>query len=312
MLSGKNDQEKLVQLAGKNYKEQSVWFLNAFWNDFGQKEVDTIWNFHNIWVSLDSEKKAQGNELDELNAHRFLEQIHSTMTVRQMRDMLRDVGVAETKLKAIPLAHYLVARYKADWHKLVNAIQGDNQDEIEKAQKMLDSVQEAFKDAEAKAKEAQHREAEAKAARDALEKALADLKAQEDAYKKKTEELTKKTEEGGVVQRNKAKAELAQHLAEDPLPLSKAKLTTEAAHKKAEKATNEAQNARLAADKSVDEARKQVDEAEAYVRDVSNRTGSAKGTMWWMDKELQEAKKFLPQRKGGVGGVKAAPAGEAK
>ncbi len=38
--------------------------------------------------------------------------------------------------------------------------------------------------------------------------------------------------------RNKAKAELAQHLAEDPLPLRRAKITTEAAHKKADKVIN--------------------------------------------------------------------------
>jgi hypothetical protein len=45
-----------------------------------------------------------------------------------------------------------------------------------------------------------------------LKKALGDLKAQEDAYKNKTETLKQKSETGGVVSRNRAKAELAQHL----------------------------------------------------------------------------------------------------
>ena len=55
------------------------------------------------------------------------------------------------------------------------------------------------------------------------------MKKQEDAYATKTATLTKKSEEGGVVSRNKAKNELAQHLAEDPLPLRQAKITAEAA-----------------------------------------------------------------------------------
>jgi len=49
--------------------------------------------------------------------------------------------------------------------------------------------------------------------------------------------LKKKSEDTnlGVVQRNKAKNELAQHLSEDPLPLRRAKLTTQAATKKQKK-----------------------------------------------------------------------------
>ena len=49
--------------------------------------------------------------------------------------------------------------------------------------------------------------------------ALAEVQAQESARDNKTADLTKKSEEGGAVSRNKAKAELAAHLAEDPLPL---------------------------------------------------------------------------------------------
>jgi len=41
--------------------------------------------------------------------------------------------------------------------------------------------------------------------------------------------------QGGGIQQNKAKNEFAQHLVEDPLPLRKAKNTTEAAKKKADK-----------------------------------------------------------------------------
>ena len=63
------------------------------------------------------------------------------------------------------------------------------------------------------------REEELAAAKAELEAALAELKAQEDAYNSKTEDLKRKSEEGGLVSRNRAKNELAQHLGEDPLPV---------------------------------------------------------------------------------------------
>merc|ERR1712125_43759 len=72
-------------------------------------------------------------------------------------------------------------------------------------------------------------------AKEELEVALQALHAEEEAYNKKKEELERKSKEGGVVSRNKAANELAQLLAEDPLPLRRAKITQEAAVKKAEK-----------------------------------------------------------------------------
>jgi hypothetical protein len=91
---------------------------------------------------------------------------------------------------------------------------------------------------EAKAREAEAKTAEAPfaAAQAEVAAALAEVKAQEDAYNNKTEQLKKASEEGGVVSRNKAKVQLDAHLAEDPLPLRKAKITLEAAQKKADKA----------------------------------------------------------------------------
>jgi len=282
-LSGKNDSEKLQNLASKNYKDQAVWFLNAFWNDFASKEADNIYDYVHKHQTLDP-KKADGNELDEMLAHRFLEQINSTMTITELRDYIRSIGI--DKVRYVPLVHYLIAKYKADLHKLVNASQGDNAEEVAKAQSLLEQAQAALENAQKRAKDSAQAEAE-------LKKSLEELRAQEEAFNNKTAELTRKTNEGGVVSQNKAKAELAQHLASDPLPLNRAKLNTEAATKKAEKA-------RQAADEALVAARKSFDDAEAYLKEVSSRSGSAKGGLWWINHELQEAKKYLPQKKGGV------------
>jgi len=283
-LKGSNDSEKLADLCSKNYKAQAVWFLNAFWNDFASKEAENIWLYKHKHDELDLQKRADGNELDELNAHRFLEQINSTMTVPELRNYIRTIGV--DRVKYIPLVHYLLARYKADLHKLVTASQGDNQEEVTKAQNLLDEAQAALKTSEQKAKEAATAEAE-------LKTALADLKAQETEFNSKTEQLTKASQTGTIVQQSKAKAELAAHLASDPLPLRRSKLNTEAATKKAEKA-------RVAADESLEIAKKRFQEAESYLKEVSARSGSAHGALWWIERELQEARKYIPQKRGGV------------
>ena len=48
------------------------------------------------------------------------------------------------------MTHFLLDKYEADWHKLVNAPQGDNSAQIAEAQDKLQAVQDAF-DASSKA-----------------------------------------------------------------------------------------------------------------------------------------------------------------
>ena len=124
------------------------------------------------------------------------------------------------------------------------------------------------------------------------------MKAQEDAYHAKTEDLKRKSEEGGVVSRNKAKNQLAQHLGEDPLPLRRAKITQEAAVKRADRATKAAaaareaavqsraasEEAKAAAEAAVEEAAARVAEAEEYLRGTQfvhePAAGSSGGDLW--------------------------------
>ncbi len=343
------EKQKLAQLATRSYKEQAVWFLNAFWDQF-QGEAEKLWKHVLLCADLDSQRHADGTALDELNAHRFLEQIGETLTVVALRERLRKtgaIGQAE-RPKAVPLTHYILWRYEVDWHVLVNTtgtphsphsllvfklvgahpigrivtrVSGDNSEEIAKAQQLLDQVSAAFQEADrqaqlsrqaeahAKSEEAQaiskenyarEQEAPFKAAQEEVDAALADVNAQESARDSRTAELQRKSTEGGIVQQNKAKAELAQHLAEDPLPLRKAKITLEAALKRAEKARAPFEAATRAAEAALDDARQKVEEAEAYLAEVKAKPGSPHGGIWWMEKELEEQKKYLPSSKGGV------------
>jgi len=314
LLTGSTDNEKLLSLCSKTYKEQAVWFLNAYWDKY-QNDAEHIWSWVLKHTSLDLQNGANGTGLDELNAHRFLESINETLTVVSMREGLRATGAisASERPKTVPITHFLLFKFKVDWRQLVNT-KGDNSAEIAEAQRLLDEVSKAFAESEKQANlartaenAARIQEAPFKAAQEELEAAVADVKRQEDERNEKTALLQKKSSEGSVVQQNKAKAELAQHLAEDPLPLRKAKITLEAARKKAEKArapfeavTKAAEAARAKAEAALAEASSRVDEAEAYLNEVKAKPGSPHGAIWWIERELQEQKKYLPTSKGGV------------
>jgi chromosome segregation ATPase len=289
--------------------------MNAFWDQFASKEAELIWNYVLKCAELDMDKHGEGCGLDEVNAHRFLEKFGETLTVMALREKLRSTGAISQsdRPKLVPLTHYLLFKYNVDWHVLVNT-KGDNTGEIAEAQKLLDSVTSAFLESDKQLKIARDAEAAAriqeapfKAAQEELEAAVADVQKQEDERNAKTTLLQKKSEEGSTVQQSKAKAELAQHLAEDPLPLRKSKITLEAARKKAEKArapfeaaTKVAEAARAVAEDALEQTRKRVAEAEAYLDEVKKKPGTPHGAIWWMERELEEKKKFLPERKGGV------------
>eukprot|EP01090_Pellita_catalonica_P021374 TRINITY_DN7987_c0_g1_i2.p1 TRINITY_DN7987_c0_g1~~TRINITY_DN7987_c0_g1_i2.p1 ORF type:complete len:350 (-),score=124.90 TRINITY_DN7987_c0_g1_i2:26-1075(-) len=309
----------------------------------------------------------------------FLESLGETKTVKQMREEIKESDLDFNKRMAlveyclwkykksvsdfvkVPIgSDSEVAKAEAKLKQVQEAFQESNQRAAEakeayreakeseriakqRKQEAVESHAEAVKrDETAKAREAEaiSRETELKEAQAELEEALAVLKAQEDAYNNKTADLKKKSETGGIVSRNRAKNELEQHLGQDPLPLRRAKITQEAAVKKANKATEAAKAAREeaeeaasaaatartkaaadkaaaeaaatqaesdriaseaaneAAAKALAEARQQLDEAVAYLQEVKARL--PKGTAWWIDRSLEEQKKYLPQRKGGV------------
>eukprot|EP00013_Stygamoeba_regulata_P029686 CAMPEP_0177651536 /NCGR_PEP_ID=MMETSP0447-20121125/12613_1 /TAXON_ID=0 /ORGANISM="Stygamoeba regulata, Strain BSH-02190019" /LENGTH=216 /DNA_ID=CAMNT_0019154649 /DNA_START=46 /DNA_END=692 /DNA_ORIENTATION=+ len=204
VLAGADDFEKLKNLCLRTYSQQAVWFLNAYWKTVGQTDAENIWQYVQKYIEIDVDNRDKGCSIDELCAHRFLEAFDETMTVRAMRTELRKSGAIGEKFRDIPITHYLILKYQVDWHELVHAVQGDNVEEIREASRLLEAAQAAADAAQQREKEARVAAAEAKqteiaahAAKEELDAALAELKAQEDAYNAKTAELTKKSEEGG-------------------------------------------------------------------------------------------------------------------
>ncbi|EDR29869.1 hypothetical protein EDI_348590 [Entamoeba dispar SAW760] len=279
------EKTKLQELCNKKYKEQAIWFLNAYWLENGEAEAENVWDYCNKFGEFDPENHADGCSLDELNIHRILEHYNEHQTIQQFRESLRNQQFEFKKLFA--LCVFLAWHYKMPLKKLINAPQGAQSAEMQKAQEMVDQVSVLLNEAVKKADEATKRDKE-------LETALNALKKEEDEFNKKTEQLKAQIEkETGVVKKNRAQAELAQHIESDPLPLRKAKITCEAAKKKSEKARVEAETA-------AEEMKKKMEEAEEYLNQQKAAAAAGQGLMWWMQRELEEKKKFMPMKKGGI------------
>jgi len=249
------DKAKWANLIAKTHQGQAIWFLNAFWNGGVKQQSEKIWDINKQFNKLMN----GGNELDEFFAHKFLEDSGETMTVLELRSKLAEIDIDKNKRMAI--SEYLLFKFDKKPNDLVNAPQGDPK-ELEVAQALvdaaslaLDAVLQQLEDQKVVAAKLAKAEEDARkavsAAEDAVraaeeavneqKAAVAELTAQETAYKNKIADLERKSEEGGIVSRNKAKAELEQVKAEDPLPLRKAKLNQEAAVRKCEKAQKAAE-----------------------------------------------------------------------
>jgi len=320
-------------LVTKSHEDQAIWFLNAFWNGGVKEKAEDIWAFHEKFSQIDP-NGGNGYDHDEFWSHKFLEDLGETISVVDLRKKLGEIDI--DKNKRMCLSEYLLFKYGRSVVDLVTAPQGDPE-ELAKAQALVDqaaaAVDEVLSRLEAqrlateKARqdealaaqreaEAAQREAELVQAKKELEAALAELKAQEDAYNKKTQELKAKSEAGGV-SGLRAKNELAQHLEEDPLPLRRAKLTQEAAVKKADKAAKIAAEATAAAasataaaaasreaaeeserqlERALQEAEEKRKEALAYL-DKVKASGAGAGRVWWMKRGMYEKQKYLPTAK---------------
>jgi len=299
------------EIVTKKYADQAVWFMNGFWSEV-EPHAEDIWKWVELFGQLDQDKKADGCELDEFWSHKFLESLGQTMTVIEMREKFRTIDVDFNKRMSI--TEYLAYHFKKSIQDVIDAPQGDNQEEIEAAQKAVDAAQKAVDEMVARLDEAKAASDAAEAAaapyRAAVaenEKALEELHAQEKAYQDKKESLekTKNDMSIGVVKRNKAANELDQLLSEDPLPLRKAKINQEATVRKMEKAAkpfNEASAkataAKEVAEAAVAEAEKMLQAAVDSLNEAKKKGGVAHGSIWWMERSLEEKRKYMPGYKG--------------
>jgi len=285
-----------LALTRKKYADQAKWFLNGFWLHGAEKETEAIWNYTQKFISLD-DKKAAGNELDEFWSHKLLESIGQTLTVVELRAQLKKIDLDVNGKMA--LLEFLAFQYNKTVKQVVDAPQGQNAAEVADAAKKFETLQTALAELQTALVEQKASEEAAQKAEAELKIAVADLKKQEDDYRVQIETLEAKSSDpaASTVSKNKAAAELSQLKAENPLPLRKAKITQDAALRKVEKVRKAAETARIALEQKVKETETASSEAEAYLEELKKNPANPYGSLWWMERELKEAQKYLPSKK---------------
>ena len=107
------DMDSLKALNAKTYKEQAIWFLNAFWKagpnfEENPEEAEAVWTYVAKCVELDR-RGEEGNELDEFQAHQLLEKLETALTVKDMRKVLTAADVDFNKY--VSLCEFLIYKY---------------------------------------------------------------------------------------------------------------------------------------------------------------------------------------------------------
>jgi len=324
-MPGKEEwMDAFKQITGMTHTQQGIWWLNGFWKEpCGKDYAETMWKEVHLAIELEAGKPKiygskvwevkEGNDLDELKAHVFLEKLGGTMTVVELRKKLAALDLDKNNRMA--LSEYLLGKFKKTPEQLIHAPQGGEAEaaKLAAAQKAVEQAAAALTAAVAReeasikaAKEAEKALWASEAAKEELAAAVAELEAQEKALADKKAGYQAKIDDPqlSAMKKGQAKNELAQLESEDPLPLRKAKITQGAALKKAEKAAKLAADEKDAADKAEAAARQAKSEAEAAFAEADKQLqylkqhgdGVAQGAVWWMERELAERRKYMPKK----------------
>jgi len=278
-------------LAHKPHEDQAVWFLNAFWNAGVKEKAEDIWNWQEKFSKIDP-NGGNGYELDEFWSHKFLEDLGETFTVLELRKTLGEIDI--DKNKCMCFSEYLLFKFKKTVKDLVTAPQGDPE-ELARAQALVEAASKALDEVLAALDQAKKTAAQAKKDEEAAAAALAVLQEEERLFNDKCAELDRKSRNGGVAGL-RAKNELDQLKAEDPLPLRRAKITNESAVRRAAASRKASEEAAAQLEVASVEAEKKRDEALAYLERVK-ASGAGAGQVWWMKRGMYEKQKYLPTAK---------------
>jgi chromosome segregation ATPase len=294
------------ELTSKPHSAQAQWWLNGFWNAGADKEAETIWKIAHTFMEIDAgqpvlygKKTADFKEtcdLDEFKAHVALEKLGETLTVQALRKRLKALDIDSNNRMA--LSEYLLDKYKKTPQALVNSPQGTlDRSIIDEAQAKCDEAQALLDKATEAKRECDIAEAPLKKANEELATVVAEIAALEKAKADKLEELDRIINgSDGAVKKGKATQEKAQLQSEDPLPLRKAKITQEAALKRVEKARAPFTAATEAAEAARQAAEQAFVAAQAALDELKKKGGTPHGTVWWMERVLNEKLKFMPKK----------------
>jgi len=191
--------DKFEKYVTKPHKQQAQAFLNAYWTETSSS-AETVWEWTHMFIEIDSEHKEEGINLDEFQAHRFVEKLGRTMTVVEFREHMKKLDLNFDK--KVSIIEYLCFHFGTSPTQFVERNPPldpptNTNEALMKAQQALNAVQVEINKVESKKVELS---------------AIA---------------------EGGGVKGMKAKNELEQLQNADNTELNKAFLTAEAAVRKA-------------------------------------------------------------------------------
>ncbi len=261
---------KFTAIGHLQYKHQAMFYLNAYWREFGEKNKEKIWEYTHEMAKLDP-KKEQGCELDELTAHKFLENVKEAMTAIELREELRKIDLNNDH--HMSLLEYLVHRFGGDVLTLVtrpqeNSLKVKEIDIEVTIQEFRRHIEEANRDLPK--------------AQAALEQVRLEI-AKIEATKRDLEEKSKLEGVKGKTNLQLLNAFLAEkhHALDESLIHAEAavrivKHTAEAQAKKLTEFISNSQNL----------------SAGGVELSVHNQ-----GSVWWVERELEEVKKYQPPKK---------------
>jgi hypothetical protein len=250
------------------YKHQAIFYLNAYWREYGDKNKEKIWEYAHEMAKLDP-KKEQGCDLEELAAHKFLENMKEAMTAIELREELRKIDLNNDH--HMSLLEYLIHRFGGDILTLVtrpqeNSLKVKEIDIEVKIQEFRRHIEEANRDLP-----------KAVAALEQVRLEIAKIEAMK-------HDLEEKSKLDGV--KGKANQQLLNaFLHDDHKGLNESVIHAEAAVRIV-KHTAEAQAKKLA------EFISNSQNPSAVELSVHNQ-----GSVWWVERELEEVKKYQPPKR---------------
>jgi flagellar biosynthesis chaperone FliJ len=236
--------ERFAKIGKLPYKKQAQFFLNGLWKEF-HHEAEKVWEYTNRMIKMDK-KGENGCELEEFDAHRYLESFGQPMTALELRDRLKAIDLNEDH--HMSLLEFLMDHFGAKIELLMSRPQELNFEGEMDLKKLMEMANQEID--------------RAKEALDHVNAEIAKIEAQK-------HDLEEKASHDGVKGKT-AKQQLNSLLNEDHTGLNAAVLHAEASVRKAKKMMEEI----LSGDKT---------------------SIHTEGTMWWMDRELAEVKKYKPK-----------------
>lgn len=136
-VASEDDLRKFEEVSDMSYKRQGAFFLDAFWVEHSE-DAETIYKYAQRFAELDP-KKGEGNALEAIKAHAFLEKIGETMTVLALRAKLREIDI--NKDGRMSFLEYLINWSNRSVKELLFRSTNIRGEDLDKAEAALEAVQ---------------------------------------------------------------------------------------------------------------------------------------------------------------------------